>query len=186
MKKHILGFALFKLIVISFAVASAFFNVPPIPTLPKVEEARPPVIESNYRASCRKNRQSPARPISTEIITSNYFYDENKIVTRIRVTLDSAASALPDKIYVTASYSPAGEMKKDSFGDLQIFENPFVSGLTRELTIVTRVSGSEKIGADDNLYVLINVSDADNSGRYKSKDNITQAKEVLTVYGKTR
>jgi hypothetical protein len=186
MRKHILGFAVFNLIVISFGLIYAFIYVPAIPKSDEVTQpvtpARQPAVSYDYRASCHQNK---AKKISSEIISSNYYFNENKIVTKVRVTLGGAAPT-PDKIFISADYSAARNLGKDGFGDRQMIANPFAIGRERIFTVVSPVSKNAGLSPRENLYVLVNVTDLDGSGLSGSSNDLTQTKEVLFVHDKTR
>ena len=189
MRKHILGFAIFNVIVISFGLVFAFLNAPAIPKRDEVKQpllqSKEPAVKYDYRSRCRKNQPEQTKQFSSEIISSNYFFNENKIVSKIRVSLENGAK-LPEKLYVSANYSIAGKTAPDGFGDRQVIENPFNADRERIITIVSPLSGRAKIDAKDNLFVAVNVGDDSLADRYKTKADFTQVKEVLFVHGKSR
>lgn len=180
MKKHIFGFALFSFIIASFVFTYAFFSAP---SLVSKEAVKPPAAqlepreEKPYTCNFRKNK------LSHEVLSSQYFVDENKIVSKIRVTLND--SVAPSTIYVNANYSAAGNIGKNGFGDQVRIENPFSEGREKIVTITSNVTDGKKFDIDENLYVLVSASDYDGSINYKRKGEVTQAKSVLFVYGKS-
>ena len=180
MKKHIFGFALFSFIVASFVFTYAFFSAP---SLVSKEAVKPPVAQYEPReekpyCNFRKNK------LSYEVLSSEYFVDENKLVSKIRVSYNGAIRIAPSKIYVGATYSSAGNIGKNGFGDQLTVENPFVGTREKIVTIVSKVANGKKIDIDENLYVTVKVGDYDGSSNYQSNDEVTQAKSVLFVYGK--
>jgi hypothetical protein len=180
MKKHIFGFALFSIIVASFVFTYAFCSAPSL--VPK-EAVKPPVAqyepreEKPYSCNFRKNK------LSYEVLSSQYFVDEDKIVSKIRVSLND--SVAPSRIYVGTTFSSAGNIGKDRFGDQMTVENPFSEGREKIVTITSKVVDGEKIDIDENLYVMVMVSVYDDAAKYKTRDEIRQAKPVLFVYGKS-
>jgi hypothetical protein len=188
MKKHILGFAVFNLIVIAFGLIYAFLYAPAIPrreeVIQPVLQAKKPVVEYDYRSSCHKNKP---KQLDAEIISSNYYLGEKKIVSKIRVSLNGAAAA-PDNVYVTANYLVSGEAERHSFGDLQIIARPFAEGTDEQiLTIVSRVPADAEISPKANLYVKFNVTDKENSGSYNTLEFTSpESREVLFIHGKRR
>jgi hypothetical protein len=180
MKKHIFGFALFSFIVASFVFTYAFFSAP---SLVSKEAVKPPVSqyepreEKPYSCNFRKNK------LSYEVLSSQYFVDENRIVSRIRVSLDD--SVAPSRIYVGATFSSAGNIGKNGYGDQLTVENPFSEGREKIVTIVSNVTDGKKIDIDENLYVTVTVADYDGSTNYRRNGDVSQAKSVLFVYGKS-
>jgi len=181
MKKHIFGFMLFSFVIASFAFVYTFFNVP---SIPPVEAVKPPVSQAETREEkpyyCNLKRNN----LSYEVLSSQYFVEENKIVSQIRVTLNGSIRVAPSKIYVNTTFSTVGNIGEDGFGDSQIIENPFADSRQKLVTVVSKVSRSKKIDVGGNLYVLASVTDYDGSVNYKRGGDVTEAKAVLFVYGK--
>ncbi len=179
MKKHIFGFALFSLIVASFVFAYAFLCAPSIPSK---EAVKPPVSQKELRSEKPYSCYPKRNKLSYEVLSSQYFVAENKIVSKIRVSFNGSIGMAPSKIYVTTTYSSAGNVGKDGFGENKVLENPFA--YTRELVVdvVSRVSSGKKLDIDENLYALVSVTDYDGSANYKNNEDITKAKPVLFVY----
>lgn len=180
MKKHIFGFMLFSLIVASFGLVYAFFYAPAIP--PK-EAVKPPVPQMVSRTEPRSYCNLNKNKLSYEVLSSQYFVDENKIVSKIRVSLNGSVRVAPSKIYVGTSFSSAGNIGGKGFGDYQTVENPFAESREKIVTVVSKVWDGKKIDIDENLYVLVSVTDTDGSTNYKKNTDVTQAKAVLFVYG---
>lgn len=179
MRKHIIGFALFSFIVASFVFTYAFFSAP---SLVSKEAVKPPVSqyepreEKPYTCNFRKNK------LSYEVLSSQYFVDENKIVSKIRVSLND--SVAPSRIYIGTTFSSAGNIGKNGYGDQLTVENPFAEGREKIVTVTSKVADGIKFDIDENLYVLVAVDDYDGSRNYKREGDVTQAKSVLFVYGK--
>jgi hypothetical protein len=180
MKKHILGVALFCLIVASFVLIYTFFYAPSIP--PK-EAVRPPVSRTETRPEKPFTCFPKSSKISHEVLSSQYFVDENKIVSKIRVTYNGAIRLAPSKIYVGTTFSSVGNIGKEGLGDTEMIENPFSESREKIVTVVSKVSGGKKIDIDENLYVLVSVTVYDGSTNYKKSREVTEAKAVLFVYG---
>lgn len=178
MKKHIFGFTLFSLIVASFIFAYAFLSAPSIPSK---EAVKPPVSQKESRSEKPYSCYPKKNKLSYEVLSSQYFVSENKIVSKIRVSLNNYAS-VPSKIFVSTNFSSVGNIGKDGFGDSQAVEDPFAEGREKIVTVVSRVSDGKKIDIDENLYVLVSVTDYDGSANYKKSGEITEAKAVLFVY----
>ncbi len=176
MRKHILGFGIFNLIFASFALVYAFFYAPAIP--PK-ETVKPPIAQTEtqaekpYFCNLRKNN------LSFEVLSSQYFVNENKIISKIRVTFNGSIRVAPSKIYVATTYSSVG---KNGFGENKVLEDPFVDSRELVVDVVSKVSGGKKIDIDENLYVWVSVTDYDGSRNYKKSGDFSDAKAVLFVY----
>lgn len=178
MKKHFIGFTLFSLIVASFVLVYAFFYAPACP--PK-EAVKPPVPQTVTRTEPRRSYCNLNRnKLSYEVLSSQYFVDENKIVSRIRVSLNGSVRVAPSKIYVGTTFSSAGNGGESRFGDYEVVENPFAESREKIVTVVSKAVNGRTIYIDENLYVRVSVSDYE--GSVKSAD-VTQAKAVLFVYG---
>ena len=177
MKKHIFGFALFCFIFLSFVLASAFFYAPPIPQIAQVAV---PVFGEESLIDCEEPMKSTG--ISHEIISSYFFYDESKIVSKIRVLRNRREKA-PAKIYITARYSAVVNIAERAADDVKILENPFVGADEQIVTITSLVSNRDSIDKDANIYMFINVTDRcfplGNSG------DATETKQVVFVHGET-
>ena len=180
MKKHIFGFALFSFIVASFVFTYAFFSAPSIPSK---EAVKPPVsqpepqAEKPYSCNLRKNN------LSYEVLSSQYFVDEDRIVSKIRVSLND--SVAPSRIYIGTTFSSAVNIGNGGYGDQQTVESPFAEGREKIVTVVSKITDGKKIDIDENLYVLVHIADYDISRNYKKSGEVTQAKPVLFVYGKS-
>ena len=101
MKKHIFGFVLFSLVIASFALVYAFFNAP---SIPPAEAVKPPVAPTETRAEKPYDRNN----LSFEVLSSQYFVKENKIVSQIRVKYNGSIRVAPSKIYVNTTFSSVG------------------------------------------------------------------------------
>ena len=178
MKKHIFGFMLFSLIVASFVMVYAFFYAPACP--PK-EAVKPPVPQTISRTEPQTYCNMNKNKLSYEVLSSQYFVDENKIVSKIRVSLNGSVRVAPSKIYVGMIFSTAGKSSASQFGEYEIVENPFAESREKIVTIVSKSVDGRTIDIDENLYARASVSDS-YEGSVKSTDN-TQPKAVLFVYG---
>jgi hypothetical protein len=135
MKKHIFGFALFSFIVASFAITFAFLYAP---TIPPKEAVKPPFMQTEMRTEKRSYCNLNKNNLSYEILSSQYFVEDNKIVSKIRVSLRGANSVAPSKIYVGTTFSSAGNIGKNGFGDYEIVENPFAESRDKIVTVVSK------------------------------------------------
>jgi hypothetical protein len=136
-------------------------------------------MRTEKRSYCNLNKNN----LSYEILSSQYFVEDNKIVSKIRVSLRGANSVAPSKIYVGTTFSSAGNIGKNGFGDYEIVENPFAESRDKIVTVVSKVRDGKKMDIDENLYVLVSVTDYDGANDYKRSTDVTQAKAVLFVYG---
>lgn len=177
MKKHIFGFTLFCFIFVSFVFASAFFYAPPIPQIAQVAL---PVFDEEPLI----DGEEPMKPtgISHEIISSYFFYDENKIVSKIRISRNKREKA-PAKIYITARYSAVVNVAERAFDDVKILENPFAVADVQIVTITSLISNRDSINKDANIYMFTNVTDR--SLPYRKSGEVTETKQVVFVHGET-
>lgn len=177
MKKHIFGFALFCFIFGSFVFASAFFYAPPIL---QIAEVALPVSDDEPLI----DGEETVRPtgISHEIISSYFFYDESRIVSKIRISRNKREKA-PAKIYITARYSAVVNVAERAFEDVKILENPFAGADERIVTITSLVSNRDSIAKDANIYMFTNVTDR--SFPYTKSGDVTPTKQVVFVHGET-
>lgn len=160
MKKHILGFAIFSFIFASFAVAFAYFYAPPIP---QISEVKTSVYQSDSRNTCRKKR-STATNIKYEVISSEYFYNQNIIVSRIKLTWNGYGNA-PEKISVIPQFASNGDSHKRK-GNSQFFNRPFTdSGIITVIGDFSEDSDSvsakynKKFDRKKNLYAYFTIFD---------------------------
>lgn len=154
MKKHLFGFAIFGFIFVSFAVAFAYFYAPPIPQISEVNQQ--PVYHSEIETSCwKKSKQS--KNIQYEVISSQYFYSENKIVSKIKLNWNGYGNA-PRKVSVAAMFAWSNDLQKTGNGTSQFFESPFAHSKSNIITVVSEF-GSDKFDRKKNLYAFFTIFD---------------------------
>ena len=179
MKKHIFGFVLFGLIVASFALVYAFFNAPSIP--PR-ETVQPPVAQTEtreekpYYCNIRRNK------LSYEVQGSQFFLDENKVISKIKITWNGYAKA-PNKVYLDGHFFTLENKNSNAFGDSQILDEPFKDSNEKVFTIVTNVSSNRKFDEKVNLYGGFEISDKmPEAGGHGI--TLADSHQVLFVHGK--
>jgi len=181
MKKHILGFAIFNFIFASFAFLFAFFYAPPIPQIAEVKEKIEikPSTDRFKKTSCFTKKQ---KNISHEVISSQYFTDEGRVISKIKLVWNGDGA--PEKVTVNSTFFTLKNYQKNSFGTFQILENPFSDSNEKIVTIVSRISENERIEKSENLYAFFNVSEGSwtdtSAGSVLTLANST---EVLSVHG---
>lgn len=184
MKKHILGAAIFGFIFASFAVAFAVFYSPQLPQIPEVKQdsiTGNPVISYGKTSCFRNNRKN----ISVEVVNSQYFFDEDKIYSEIKLAWNGSG-APPKKIYLTTLASVTENKVNNSFGGVvQILENPFKDATEKTFKVVSRSSDNKKIKAQDNLYVIATASEDSNGEISESSKSFSEKKEVVFVHGES-
>ena len=177
MRKHIFGFALFSFIFLSFAAVFALFRAAPVVNV-AVEEILPPNFTVEKETYCPKRTQSNA--LSYEIIGSYFFYDESRIVSRIRISWNRNTPP-PAKIYVTTKIASASG--ENIFVKGSGIESPFAESNSQIITVVSRISNRESV-KDSNLYVSANVTDDKDSVNYE-KSNGAPPTQVIFVHGES-
>jgi hypothetical protein len=149
MKKLIFGFALFSFIFALFAFIFAFTYAPAIPQIAevneKIEVIRPSA--SHEKTSCFRN--SSRKKLSSEIVSSHYLADTNKIISEVKLVWNGAGDP-PEKVSVTVMISNLKNEKSSFEGTLQIFVQPFDTASEKTFTVVSRVS-DEKIFTHENF-----------------------------------
>jgi hypothetical protein len=190
MKKHLFGLAVFSFIFAAFALTSAFFYAPPIPQVAEIEEnyAAAHRIVSYEKTSCFR---SSRKKLSAEVINSQYFFDQDKIISEVKLVWRGSGIP-PEKVYLTTIVSGSEDKPSAAFGGVyQVLEAPFQSGREKTFTVISRESGNIKIKKQDNLYVVTAVSEfsgvetgAINKSVYNDK-SFSEAKEVVFVHGES-
>ena len=178
MKKHILGVALFSLIVASFAIVYAFFYSPSIP--PK-EAVKPPVSQTEPRAEKPYSCQLKRNQVSYEILSSQLDLDTNKLTSKVKLTWNGEGKA-PDEVYMELKIVTAGGFSNPFYFTSQTLDNPFTNGNQTITTIESEISAAGKINKKENLYAFFSFSQdyLDNSrGRGQR-----QSYQVLVIHGK--
>ncbi len=183
MKKHLFGLAIFSFIVTSFAVAFAFFYAPPIPQVAEVK-----VNYGDYGAeksmvgygktSCFRNSR---KQLSSEVISSHYLADENKIISKIKLVWNGAG-APPKIIHSTTMFSTSENRNEDSFAVVEILEKPFQYSTEQTVTIVKEVSDTT-MKERDNLYVVSSVFNYTDGENGSLNIVFSERKAVLTIHG---
>lgn len=180
MKKHILGLALFSLIVASFALIYAYFYAPSIP--PK-EAVRPPASQAETRTERPYFCPSRKKDFSYEIVSANYFAEQNKLITKVKLYWNGNGeapkkiAALP-RIFTVDNYDKALPLKTE------ILVNPFENGNGKTFTFESKFILSEKGNGPPNLYIAFDFSDSE-TGNYlmTEKSGLAEAFHILYVYG---
>jgi ABC-type branched-subunit amino acid transport system ATPase component len=171
MKKHIFGIAVFCSIVALFALIFAFIYAPVIPQIEEVKQVETKYEKPSY---CNLKRQNTT---SFEVLSSYYFYDEGKIITKIKLN-HNENSPKPEKVFIATSFN-----KTDGFSRIdvvnQVVENPFAESNEKIVEIVSRISSTGKNGRSENLYAKVNVTQTE----FYLDERLTQAKAVLFVHG---
>lgn len=154
MKKHILGFAVFSFIFLSFAAAFAYFYAPPIPPVAVVKQ---PVYRVDTRTSCRTNPKKEEN-VSYEVISAQYDYDRDEVVSRIKLTWNGNG-VKPKRVTVASSLTAEGKAGTVGSSLPQIFENPFSASAASIVTVETPLRTHRKPATDKNLYAYFVVTD---------------------------
>lgn len=182
-RSHLIGFGLFNFVVVAFVLVFAFFNTKPIPQVAKVDQ---PETMYQSKTGCgmksRNTHHQDVPGISHEILSSQYFLNEQRIVTKVLIKRENEAIA-PDRIFVSVSYSANLDEAKKDFRTSEQVSDPFAATDERLVTIVSDLSGKKRLGSDRDVYALVNVTDNDPARELKNIGDITRAKEVLFVYG---
>ncbi len=183
MKKHIFGFALFSLIVASFALVYAFFNAPSIP--PK-ESVKPPVAQTETREEkpylCNLLRSN----LSYEVQSSQFDLVANKLTSKVKVYWNGDGNP-PKQIYLTGNLFTLDQKDASKTIEPMVFTGTFNN--RREATLVVLSKFGEEIKFDErqNLYVNLKISENSSSESYsKPSKNLSQASQVLFVHGESR
>ena len=184
MKKHLFGLAIFSFIFAAFAFAFAFFYAPQIPQLAEVDEK---VSDKQHigiygKTSCFRNNR---KNISVQVVNSQYFSDEDKIISEIKLDWNGAG-APPEKIYLTTLISASANNAENSFGGVvQILEEPFEDGTRKTFKVVSRGSHNKKVNKQNNLYVVASASEFSGEETEQINKNVSEAKEVVFVHGES-
>lgn len=178
MKKHVFGFALFSFIFLSFAVVFALFGTTQVST---IREFKHRIVTAEEKKFCPK-RTSEASAISHEVISSYFFYDENRIVSTVRISWNRT-SPPPVKISVSSVFAFAGD--GNNFGVSKIVENPFSESNEQIVTITTEVSEHEPISKKANLYVYTFANEHHGSKAINMPEDFTLMTPVVFVHGES-
>lgn len=185
MKKHIFGFALFSLIVATFAIIYAFFSAP---SIPPVNAVKPPSAVSESRTekpySCPTKRKDFAKDFSYEIVSANYFAEQNKLVTKVKLYWNGSGVApkklvIQPRIFTIESYD---NEKLDGLKAETLVE-PFADGNGKTFSIESKFVLSGMGSGPPNLYVAFDFADGANGNPLTSeKASLAEAFHVLYVY----
>ncbi len=155
MKRHLLGFAIFSFIFASFAVAFARVYVQEIPSISEVNQQ--PVYHSEIKTSCwKKSKQS--KNIQYEVISSQYFYGENEVVSKIKLTWKGDGN-VPKKINVVAKFSSTGNSSKVTVENSQFFESPLSDSNSSFIKVVSKLGVKDRFDRKKNLYAHFTIFD---------------------------
>jgi hypothetical protein len=174
MRKHILGFALFNFIVVSAVLIYAFTYVPKIP---RIEEVKPPVIQIDNRTSCWKK----ANEFSYEVESSQFYLDENKLVSKVKLTWTGYGRA-PETVYVDLQLVTSDQ--QPIYTKVETLDRPFTSGNQTTIVLESKVGRTGKIDRTENLYARYNFSPQYFSEENKAESRkLSKAKQVLFIHG---
>lgn len=178
MKKHILGVAIFSLIVAVFVSVWAVFGylTQPIPVVPKVESDRLPVFKSDKRKSCRLSGEK----LSYVVSYSTYSVDTKTIETTLRIKWNGYGDP-PKKLYIAQKLFTANN--EEIFSGLEEMKAVNFDNSKQD----TFIKYTEKIPLDrddleQNLYTDFTISD-DLGNKYSS--NTQSANQVIVVHGES-
>ncbi|GEM_PF-3775163 len=180
MKKHILGVALFSLIVASFALIYAFFFSPSIP--PK-EAVKPPVSRTEIRAekptSCYPKR---SKEFNYTIDGANYYVEKNVLVSKITLHWNGSG-APPAQISVQPRLFMIDNSENPKSLTAETLNDPFKDGNTKTMTVDSKFVMNAAGNGPPNLYLVFDILDT-KSGKYltSEKVNLAEAFHILTVY----
>lgn len=181
MKKHLLGLAIFSFIFASFAALFAFLYAPKIPQISRIEEIRRPVFENDRRYRCNKKSEN----IKFEVISTQYNLDEMKLISKVKMTLDSYGT-MPSRV-VVATNLYTSEKTEIPVSDVEI-KNFEPKNIQDEVVfyVVSDLGKNKAISRKENLYARFNffVTAGDRRQIVKSSaDN--EVKSVLFVHGES-
>ena len=103
MRKHLLGLAIFSFIVVSFAIAFAYFYVP---KTVKIKQVQIPHIERIDKPYCAMEMPSKCERkfgnIKFEVVSTIFDLDEMKLISKIKMNLGDFGK-LPTTVMVVAN-----------------------------------------------------------------------------------
>lgn len=176
MKKHILGFAIFSIIVAVFVSVWALFGyfTQPIPVVPKVESDRLPVFKSEKRKSCRMSREK----LSYVVSYSTYSVDTKTIKSTLKIKWNGYGDP-PKKLYIAQKLFTANN--EEIFSGLEEMKVVNFDNSKQEMFITyTERIPLDQDDLEQNLYTDFTISD-DSGNKYNS--NIQSANQVIVVHG---
>ncbi len=177
MKKHLLGFAIFSLIVSGFVTVWAVFGylTQPIPVVPKVESDRLPVFKSEKRKSCNMRRDK----ISYEVGNSYFFAEENVVISNLKLRWNGYG-APPEEVFVMTKIF-SGDQQNEIYESGTYYKNVFENGNEVNLTVRTNPPLGIKPDLKNNFYADYSISTGfgdESSYKYKEKPS-----QVVVVHG---
>lgn len=178
MKKHILGFAFFALIVASFVFVYAFFSAP---SLPPKEAVKPPVAMTETRVEKPYFCRYKSNKLSYEVISSQFIASENKLVSKIKVSWNGYAEA-PNKVYLTSLFTAVKNNQKETFGSVEILDQPFKNSNEKIVTLKTSASGNTKITEKSNLYARFSLNDNLSKDKTNDESSLSEPQQVLFIH----
>jgi len=180
MKKHIFGFALFSLIVATFAFIYTVFYAP---SMPSKNAVKPPVSQTETRSE-RPTACFPRRPkqFYYTIDGANYYVENNVLVSKITLYWNGSG-APPAKISVQPRIFMIDNSENPKSLKAETLIEPFKDGNSKSLTVDSKFVINGVGNGPPNLYVVFEVLDAE-SGNYltSEKVNLAEAFHILTVY----
>ena len=180
MKKHIFGFVLFSLIVVSFALIYAFFFAPSIPSK---ESVRPPVPQTEVRTERPACYPKRLKDFSYEVISANYFAEQGKLVSKVKLYWNGNGAA-PKRISVSPRVFTLDDSEKSTSLKAEALINPFEDGNSKTISIESKYVLSDNGSGPANFYVVFDVLDNSSGTRLTSeKVNLSEAFHILYVYG---
>ena len=182
MKKHILGLGVFGFIFASFAFAFAFFYAPPIPQIGEVRETDE-IRQSNKKHEKTSCFRKKTKEITSSVVSSQLFLEDQKIISEIKLSWNGAG-APPKVVNVTTNFFTLKNQDKSSFETLNILVAPFKDSTEKTFTVVSKISGSQKIEKQNNFYAVSSISDYNSADeKNEVKNQLDQATQVLFVHG---
>ena len=184
MKKHILGVALFSLIVASFAVIFAFFYTPSIP--PK-EAVKPPLTlneartQQPYSCNMRKNK------LAHEVQSSQLNVWEGKLISSLKLNWNGSQEA-PASVFINARIFDINKPESVSFVRSNMFRSDFNERNEAKIDFELDFYLPKDLKkAGNNFYVVFDVYDRyTRENSLFESDRIAEAKSVLMVYEKAK
>ena len=189
MKKHILGVALFGLIVASFTVIFAFFYAPSVP--PK-EAVKPPVSQTETRPEKPYACQFNKNKVSYVVESSELDLRNDKFISKLRITWNGYGEA-PWKIIVeprvfaieNGEIAEAGSKDQTSTKVETTVIMPFKNDSNTSTVLLTFDNPIVGLVKNKNVYVTYNIKDG-KTGNYLTQVNpsVAEANQVLINYGR--
>jgi hypothetical protein len=164
MRKHIIGFALFALIIGTAAAVVWFLNM----------ESDIPVLSEPIAA------ESFDKSVTYKIESAVFDLDSGKLVSRVQLKWNGTGKR-PDALWISATVSDDRKKTRTSFGS-ELINEPFRNGDQVVVTSTTPGGFSPKLDGAENYYALFSVT-ADRSIVRLSENTATSKMPVLFVHG---